>query len=166
MEILDVYDKDGKLTGKTVRRGYQDKELLDNEYVAIAQIYIENDKGEYLIEESAKKTGNRFLPVGGHISHGETPTSTILREVEEEIGLDITNENVVSLGYIISDVRLRFIYYLKKNVDINSLSFQKEEVLNVSYKSVDEINDLIDQGLMHHSHRKMISRIEEYKKSI
>jgi len=72
MELLDVYDQKGNPTGKTVERGKQNQFLNNNEYVAIAQIYIENEKGEFLIEESAKNIDEEFVPVGGHLSQGET----------------------------------------------------------------------------------------------
>ena len=86
MELLDVYDQKGNPTGKTVERGKQNQFLNNNEYVAIAQIYIENEKGEFLIGESAKNTDEEFVPVGGHLSHGETAVETILREAKEELG--------------------------------------------------------------------------------
>ncbi len=163
MELLNVYNTKGESLNKMVERGYQDSNLDDGEFVGIAQIYIENDEGKYLIEESAKKTGNKYLPAGGHISYGETPYETIIREVKEEIGLDISSDNVISLGFIITDARIRFLFYLKKNVDIDKLVLQKEEVLNISYMSVDEISKLINKGLMHPSHKELLKRILEYK---
>lgn len=163
MELLNVYNTKGERLDNMVERGYQDSNLGDDEFVGISQIYIENNEGKYLIEESAKKTGNKYLPVGGHISYGETPYETIIREVKEEIGLDILSDNVISLGFIITDARIRFLFYLKKTVDIDKLVLQKEEVLNISYMSVDEISKLINKGLMHPSHKELLKRILEYK---
>ncbi len=54
MELLNVYNQKDNPTDKTIERGKQNQFLNNNEYVAIAQIYIENEKGEFLIEESAK----------------------------------------------------------------------------------------------------------------
>ena len=79
MELLDIYDQNGIMTGKTVERGKQNQVLKNNEYVAIAQIYIENKHGDFLIEESAKNTDEKYVPVGGHLAHGETATETIIR---------------------------------------------------------------------------------------
>ena len=164
MELLDIYNKDGKVTGKTVDRYDESYLFADDEYMAISQIYIENSEGKYLIEESAKKTGNRFLPVGGHIAHGETPYETIIREVKEEIGLDISKENIIFLGYIVDDLRLRFIYYLKKDVDLIKLILQPEEVLNVSYMNEEKIKELISKELMHPSHNILLKMVLDYKK--
>lgn len=82
MEILDIYDGNGKLTGRTINREDMDTSMKEGDYVAISQIYIENDEGKFLIEESAKKRGNKYLPAGGHISTGEDPYTTIIREVK------------------------------------------------------------------------------------
>lgn len=166
MELLDVYDINGEKTGKIIERNDIYSGLKEGEYVAIAQIFIENDKGEFLIEQSAKKTGNRFLPAGGHISSGENAYETIIREVKEELGLDLSNENVVDLGFIHCDERLRNIFYLKKNIDLSELTFQKEEVLNVSYMSIDKIKEFVDEGLMHPSHNIIIKKILEFKSKV
>lgn len=163
MEILDIYNNKGEVTGKTVDRYDEEYVFAENEYMAIAQIYIENNAGYYLIEESAKKTGNRFLPVGGHIAHGETPYETIVREVLEEIGLDISKEDIADLGFIVDDSRVRFIYYLKKDVDISTLTIQPEEVKSVKYMTVDEIKDYIEKGLMHPSHNILVKMVLDYK---
>lgn len=162
MELLDIYNGENKKTGKFVIRGFDNKNLNENEYISIVQIYIENDQGEFLIEKSSKLTGNKYLPVGGHVSHGESATDAIVRETKEEISFDITNEDYTYIGYIVDDFRIRNIFYLKKNLNLNSLIYQKSEVEEVSYVSIKQINDYIDKGLMHPSHKKIIEMINKY----
>lgn len=164
MELLDVYDQKGNPTGKTVERGKQNQFLNNNEYVAIAQIYIENEKGEFLIEESAKNTDEEFVPVGGHLAHGETAVETILREAKEELEYDIPKERLVYLEFIVSNGRVRHIFYLKDNINIQSLTLQKKEVKNVTYMSVNTIKDLINKGLMRPSQKLLLERVLKYKK--
>ena len=43
-------------------------------------------------------------------------------------------------------------FYLKKDIDINSVTLQKEEVEFVKYMSIEEINELIDKELITKSH--------------
>ena len=50
------------------------------------------------------------------------------------------------------DMPLRFIFYVKKDIDINSISLQKEEVDYVKYMTVEEIQELIESGKMLKSH--------------
>ena len=166
MELLDVYNKNGETTGKIVPRGTTKKELGENEYIAISQIFIENDEGKFLLEHSAKKTGYRFVPVGGHISSGETHYETIIREAKEEIGLDIKNEDFKYLGFFMLDEPIRFIYYLKKNVNISELKLQKEEVKDVSYQSPTDIFELVDLGLMHSTYNELMPKVLELRKKL
>ena len=52
---------------------------------------------------------------------------------------------------------------MKKNIDINDIVLQKDEVESVSYMSIDEIRDIIDKGLMHNAHAKVLEKVLEYK---
>ena len=47
---------------------------------------------------------------------------------------------------------LRYIFYLKKDIDIKDIKVQKEEVDYVEYMSIDKINELINNNLMLKSH--------------
>lgn len=163
MELLDVYDNDGKITGKVVERNTYKDNLSKDEHIGIAQIFIENDNGDFLIEESAKTTGFKYLPVSGHITSGETPKEAIIREAKEEIGLDISNEDVKDVGSFIIDRPVRFIFYLKKDIDLTTLKLQPEEVESVSYKSATEMMYLIEKGLMHPVHRDIVPKVLKLK---
>ena len=163
MELLDVYDNEGKKTGRIVERDTYKENLSKDEHIGVAQIFIENDKGDFLIEESAKTTGFKYLPVSGHIISGETPKEAIIREAKEEIGLDISNEDVKDVGSFIIDRPVRFIFYLKKDIDLTTLKLQPEEVENVSYKSATEMMYLIEKGLMHPVHRDIVPKVLKLK---
>ena len=163
MELLDVYNNDGKTTGKVLERDTYKENLSEGEHIGISQIFIENNNGDFLIEESAKTTGFKYLPVSGHIISGETPREAIIREAKEEIGLDISNEDVKDVGFFIIDRPVRFIFYLKKNIDLKDLKLQKEEVESVSYKSATEMMYLIEKGLMHPVHRDIVPKVLKLK---
>ena len=124
----------------------------------------ENDKGEFLIQKTSDAKGGEYSSTGGHIDHGEDAYNTIIREVKEELGIDISQDNVISLGHICVDFPVRFIFYLKKNIDLNDIVLQDEEVESISYMSVDEIKNKLDEGLMHKGHYKVLEKILEYKR--
>ena len=166
MELLDVYDSLGNKTGRIVERGKQDEFFGEDEHIAVAIIYIENDKGEFLIQKTSKEKGGHYSSTGGHINHGEDAFSTIVREVNEELGIDVSNDNIISLGHICVDFPVRFVFYLKKNLDLNDITLKKDEVESVSYMSVDEIRDILDKGQMHKGHYKVLEKVLEYKKEV
>ena len=103
MELLDVYNEKGERTGKVVDRSADDASFVDGERIAVAIIYIENDKHEFLIQKTSKQKGNIYSATAGHVLHNEKPIETIIREVKEELGIDISNEDIVDLGCLVVD---------------------------------------------------------------
>lgn len=152
MEILDIYDSQGKLTGKTIKRGENLDALKENEHIAVGVIFIENDKGEFLIQKTSKEKGGKFSSTGGHIDSGETPLESIQREVLEELGINISKDEIQEYGYLLYDKPIRFLFYLKKNIKQEDIKVQQEEVEYVVYKTKEEIEELIHNKEMLESH--------------
>ena len=125
MELLDVYDSFGNITGRVVERGKKDETFSKDEHIAVANIYIENDKAEFLIQKTSEEKGGHYSSTGGHINHGEDAFNTIIREVKEELGIDISNDNIISLGHICVDFPVRFVFYLQKNINLKDIIFTK-----------------------------------------
>jgi len=97
------------------------------------------------------------------VDHGEEPIDTIKREVKEELGIDISNDNIVDLGYLVVDFPVRFVFYLKKDINLKDVILQKDEVESVSYMSEDKLREIISNGLMHAGHTKVLNRVLEYR---
>lgn len=166
MELLDVYNSKGEITGKVVERGTKDEAFGPDEHIAVAIIYIENSKGEFLIQKTSPEKGGIYSATGGHIEHGETPHEAIVREVKEEIGLDISNEDVISLGSICVDFPVRFIFYLKKDINIDDLVLDKTEVESMHYLTKKNLRKVIDEGKMHKGHIFVLEEVLKYKEKI
>ena len=103
MELLDIYDKDGNCTGKVIERSNVKKSLLEDEHIALSVIFIENSKGEYLIQKTSLEKGGEYSSTGGHVISGDTPLESIKREVLEELGVDISLDNIIEYGYLLYD---------------------------------------------------------------
>ncbi len=164
MELLDVYDDNGNITGRTIIRGDKTAILNENEHIAVAVIFIENDNGEFLIQKTSQEKGGKFSSTGGHVDSGETPLETIKREVKEELGVNIEQKQIEEYGFLLYDKPLRYLYYLKKNLLIDSLTIQKEEVEYVKYMDVSEIRKLIEKNQMLKSHGIMFNELMKKRK--
>ena len=57
MELLDIYDDKGNKTGRTIKRGDSTAILNENEHIALSVIFIQNKKGEFLIQKTSKQKG-------------------------------------------------------------------------------------------------------------
>ena len=162
MELLDVYNSNGELSGKIIQRGTKDEELGEDEHIAVAIIYIQNNEGKFLIQKTSASKGEIYSSTGGHVTHGETPRECIIRETKEEIGLDISNDNIIDLGHICVDFPVRFIFYLKKDIDIGELLLDKEEVESLHFFDLKELKHIIEKGKMHKGHISVLKKVLEY----
>lgn len=163
MELIAIYDNNANKTDKTVDINISDDELSNDEHIGISLIYIENNDNKFLIQKTSLQKGNRYSMTSGHIRHNETSKEAIIREAKEELGIDISKEKIIDLGHILVDYPVRFIFYLKKNININDIKLNKNEVESVCYKSIDEIKAIIESGQMHKAHLELIKVIEKYR---
>ena len=92
MELWDIYDKDKKPTGRTMKRN--DWCLKEGEYHLSVLGAIQRPDGKYLITKRAadKAWAPGWWEVsGGAAIAGETSEEAVKREILEETGLDVTN---------------------------------------------------------------------------
>ena len=93
METWDLYTKNREKTGRVMTRGEQ---VPKGCYHLVVHVWIRNGKGEYLISQ---RSANRpIFPlmwecVGGSVIQGESSVEGAIREVKEEVGLDLAPEN-------------------------------------------------------------------------
>ena len=166
MELLDVYDENGNVTGRAVQRGDKSVTFEENEHIAVSIIFIENNKNEFLIQKTSHIKGGEYSTTGGHVNSGETPLEAIKREVSEEIGIDIETKDIVSLGFYKIGMPLRYLFYIKKDIDINDVKIQEEEVESVKYMDELEIIELINQGKFLESHALLFKELMNKKTSL
>lgn len=152
MEYLNLYDKEGNLTNEKGIRGEKTDKL-----VGIVIIFIENSNGEFLIQKTSKSRENVYATTGGHVSYGSTFKETVINEVKEELGIDISNDNIIEVNTYIREKVIQKVYYLKKNININDIIIQEDEVEKIEWLSKKQINKIIDNN----EFRK--SNIEGYK---
>ena len=140
-EYLNLYDRNGNLLECKGIRG----EKNDNLY-GVAIIYIENNKGEFLIQKTSASRGSIYATTGGHVDYGDDFYDTIIKEVKEELGLDVSNDGVKEIcSYFIEHFYLKT-YYLKKDVSIEDINIKEDEVEFVKWMSIEEIDSLIKAG--------------------
>ncbi len=93
MELWDLYTFDRKPTGLTHVRGEKISEGLGH---LVVHVWIQNKDGQFLISQrSASRYAFPLLweTVGGSVVAGEDSLEGALREVKEEIGIELPPEN-------------------------------------------------------------------------
>ncbi|MBP3597777.1 MAG: NUDIX domain-containing protein [Clostridia bacterium] len=151
IEKLDVYNKNKEKTGKTIERNPKEK-LEKGEYIIAVQCWIINSDGNILLTQRKlnKKHGGMWEPTSGLVISGENSVQGIKRELLEEIGIDISENDLKICKEIIEEREnvsfLRDIYVLRKDISLNTLNFKDGEVINAKYVSIEEFLNMINQG--------------------
>lgn len=89
MEIWDLYNEKRELVGIDHIRG---TELPKDCYHLVVHVWIKNRKGQYLISQrSASRPTFPLMweTVGGSVLKGENSLQGAIREVKEEVGIDL-----------------------------------------------------------------------------
>ena len=154
MELLDLYEKQLKITGKTIERG---QPIPYGFQIPIVAVIIHNDEGQFLIQKVAERKGNYYATTAGHVKSGETDfAQAMLREMKEEIGLSATKSELELVKIRRYEYKFTFLYLLKSNVPISMLRLQPEEVESVKWMDLDEIESLCQQGLFNRTHYRLL----------
>ncbi len=98
-ELLDIYDEHEKRIGCAPRDRVHAEGLLHQ--VVHCWVIGNHQPVLYFQQRAYDKQdfpGCFDLACGGHIDAGETPEQAAIREIREEIGLQLTQEQLISLG--------------------------------------------------------------------
>ncbi len=151
MEYFDLYNKKGQKINKQVLRGTK---LLSDEYHLIVHIWIRNKNNKYLIQQRNKQTDKTpylWAVTAGSATVGDTSIITALRETLEEIGVSLVRENLKLLKRcFVEDNYANFItdiYLIEQDVLLKDLIIDKLEVKDCKYATIEEIKDLVKDGM-------------------
>lgn len=146
-EYTDLYDENKNLTGEKLFRKKGTKLIVPKgRYSVVVLAFIENSKGEFLFQMTSKRKKNVWATTGGHVKSGQTSKEAIIEEIKEELGIDINADEVKLFKTYKYDDAFKDVFYIKKDIDINSLTYEKDEVEYVKYLTKDKILDLINNN--------------------
>lgn len=157
MELFDLYDSDRKNTGKTLERG---SPVPKGFYRMVVHICIFNIEGKILIQQRQPFkhgwSGMWDLTVGGSAVAGDTSIAAAVRETGEEIGVVLDEQELKRVLTVQTDHVLDDIYTVQKELDIEQLKLQPEEVAQVKWADMEEIIGMIDSGVFIPYHKALI----------
>lgn len=143
MEIVDKFNNKRQPLNKTSER----YERIDGEYKLSMHVWIQNDKGEFLIQKrspSKKVFPNFWSITGGGVDSGESTLDTVFRECKEELGIIAEEKNLELILSIKRKSDFVDIYLLQHNIELKDIVMQEEEVTDVKWASLNEIKRMID----------------------
>lgn len=105
-----------------------------------------NENKELLLQRRSpkKKIGaNKSSIIAGHIDVGEKPEEAALREIKEEIGLEFKNSDLNFVGVYKNEQKnnncFSYTYLVKTDKKVNQMTMQEDEVSELMYISIDEL---------------------------
>ena len=143
MELIDIVDENDNLTGEIKNRDYVHNNNLYHRHVSC---FILNKDGEVLLQRRSinkKKNPGIWSKTGGHVDAGETVINALKREVKEEIGLEMDDNNIYFMNKFKSTNPNYFSYgyiYItnKKTTDFK---LQLDEVDKVEYFKIEDLEN-------------------------
>jgi len=153
-EIWDLYNENRELLGKDHIRGEQ---LPVDGYHLVVHVWIRNSKGEYLISQ---RSSNRMtFPlmwecVDGSVVKGEDSLQGALREVKEEVGVDLLPEKgqvilsdikKIEFGKVINKIVDVWLFEYNGEVDLSNAT--TDEVTQVTWMNREQIKELFEHNM-------------------
>ena len=158
-ELRDLYDKNGKVTDKTYYKG----DIIPNGYYPmVVMVVIRNSENKFLMQKRALSKGGDWGVTGGHPKSGETPIEGIITEVKEELGLDFSNEKFIEYDSGCDGNECYKMYIVNKNIDLNDILIEKNELSEVKWFSMKELEDMVKNGELNENQISCFNKVCKY----
>ncbi len=159
MEWLDIVDERGVPTGRTADRDRIHREGLPHRTVHVWIVRKAGQETQVLLQKRSLNKesfpGLYDTSCAGHVPAGETPMQAAQRELQEELGLCASPEDLAYAG----SIRIRYerffgtklfrdneftdVFLFRPEVGIGQMSLQEEEISEVRWFSLREVCDEI-----------------------
>ena len=154
----ELIDENGQITGRVETRKEVHKKGLWHKVIIVAII---DENGNILMQQRAdnKETnpGKWDISTAGHIESGQTSRKAAIREIKEELGIDINEDELIYIDTYKKQSKLKENYYSNhffdfyiikmKEIPLDKIKMQKSEVKEVKLCSKKEVEGLIKEGI-------------------
>ena len=166
MELLDVRDWDGKLTGEVIPRFIAHETGVIHGTVHIWVVRPNGNTFDVLLQKRCQDKdafpGCWDISSAGHIPSGEEVTIGAVRELAEELGIHAKPEELHDIGVHKTKEDTTFynrpfrnfevsrVFLYQEPVDIKNLTLQKEEVEAVRWMEINKLKQMVAENGMKH----------------
>lgn len=168
MEYIDIVNSKGERLGLQKTKAEVHR---DGDWHKTVHIWCINGKEEVLMQRRAADKVNfpNFwdISVAGHVDNGEHPIESALREVKEEIGISVAEEDLHYLGTVPQqfilhegtyiDNELCVIYLVTLNKELSELTMQTEELSALDWVPLTTLKQWVTEG-----REDLLPHAEEY----
>ena len=165
MELLDIYDKNGRPAGRTVERSVAFEHInREKERFLLVHVCVFNQKNEILLQRR-QLTKDRYpgmweVSAGGFVSAGEDSAGAVRRELQEEIGICSGEFSFVCrepFSFVLDDFYAAFL-----DPKLSDLTLQEEEVMGVEWFCRTDVLTMLRNGTMVDYPEDLMQRMFDY----
>ena len=150
MEYLDIADEKGNPIGKTVSRKDAHEFGILHRTAHVWVIRETPGRVEVLLQKRSKDKDSfpdmYDTSSAGHIPAGDEPLLSAVRELKEELGIDINPNEVIEFNSGCDGKDCYRMYYIKKDINLNDITIQEEELTEVKYFSMKELEEMVERN--------------------
>lgn len=143
MEYLQIFDNKKRPINEKIERRFK-RSLKNGKRYMVTLIFIKNSKDEFLVQLTSKQKKNVYAITGGHVTYGDDSIKTAIKETKEEVGINLSKEELNYVGTTIEEKCFCDIYYVNKDIPIDNMNLQYDEVESVYWLTLKQIKNLID----------------------
>lgn len=147
MELVDLYDENRAPLGMTAER-YGKK--APGQYRTVVHVCVFDSAGRMLIQQ---RTPTKHVwpdkwdvSIGGGVDAGETSRQAAEREFREELGVALDLTGVRPSCTVNFDGGFDDFFLVERDLGLEELTLQKEEVARARWAELPEILDMVDRG--------------------
>jgi isopentenyldiphosphate isomerase len=146
-ELFPLINEQGDVIGSATRNECHNG---SKKLHPVIHLHVYNAKGEWLLQKRSQnkdiQPGKWDTSVGGHVDYGETIEKALFREAYEELGIkDFVPEFIRSYIHE-SEIEKEMVYSYKTVYD-SSFRWSREEIDEIRFWSVEEIEKNIGKGI-------------------
>lgn len=159
-ELVDVYALDGSKTGEILTK---EQAIREGKLIKAFQIWIFNNKNEVLMQLRSRDKVNDAGMIdicSGHVQSGENEIQAVIRELREELGINVFTDREFKDILKIGTGRMDFTKYgrqgnyivpwyflkLKRTIDYSDFQLQEDEVEKVKWVPYECVKNAIIEG--------------------
>lgn len=151
VELIEIVDEEGNYTGRILpREEIHNRNFLHNEVAC----FVINDNKEVLLEKRSpnkRYSPNKYGLCAGHVMVGENLKTALAREIEEEIGIKVNEDDLIPFGqkeYTREETNshITYFYYTKLNLNESDFTIQKEELTEIKWFKIEDVKQLVESN--------------------
>lgn len=160
MELLDIYDENRRLTGRTRYRG---EPREPGEYGLVVCVWVYDGRGNLLLTRRApeKSFAGTWENSGGAAQAGENSLTAIARELWEETGIQAKQDEFELLASVRDGSNFFDHYCLCRDVSLEQIKLLPGETDDVMWASFETVHRLIQNGSMCHVIAEQFLQLED-----